>query len=240
MKSIFVGCAGWTIPKPLAGRFSGDGTHLQRYAAVFSAVEINSSFHRPHRPETYARWADSVPDDFRFSVKLPKAITHKLRLQRAGAALEAFLGQATRLGPKLGGLLVQLPPSLQWDAALAEKFFAELRELTQCHVVCEPRHITWFSDAANQLLAQYKIARVAADPALIPDAGEPGGWRELAYFRLHGSPRTYYSSYDDQYLQQLSLRLSFSPHAAWCVFDNTALGAATQNALNLLSLLPPS
>jgi uncharacterized protein YecE (DUF72 family) len=71
---IRIGCAGWSLPRVEQERFPAAGSHLERYASVFDAVEINSSFHRPHRPATYARWAAAVPSSFRFSVKLPKTI----------------------------------------------------------------------------------------------------------------------------------------------------------------------
>src|SRR5256885_13730988 len=79
-RSIHVGCAGWSVRADHASHFPAEGSHLQRYAGRFAAVEINTSFYRPHRPATYARWAASVPSDFRFSVKVPKEITHKRRL----------------------------------------------------------------------------------------------------------------------------------------------------------------
>src|SRR5690349_12428290 len=72
VENVRVGCAGWSLPKEHADRFPAEGSHLERYAACFPAVEINSSFYKPHRPTTYARWAASVPPDFRFSVKVPK------------------------------------------------------------------------------------------------------------------------------------------------------------------------
>ena len=73
---------------------------LQRYATRLDAVEINSSFYRPHRASTYARWADSVPTHFRFSVKLPRSISHDARLHQAGPLLDAFLAQAGALGER--------------------------------------------------------------------------------------------------------------------------------------------
>ncbi|HEY9423039.1 MAG TPA: DUF72 domain-containing protein, partial [Thermoanaerobaculia bacterium] len=81
---ILVGCAGWSLPRAEQAEFPETGSHLERYASRFGAVEINSSFHRPHRPATYARWSASVPASFRFSVKVPKTITHGLRLRDAG------------------------------------------------------------------------------------------------------------------------------------------------------------
>src|SRR5580704_16262713 len=122
-----IGCAGWNVPKQHMAVFSAAGSHLHRYARQFNAVEINSSFYRPHRRATYERWAATVPDDFAFAVKLPKQITHELRLAAAEAALDIFLDQASGLGTKLGPLLVQLPPSLAFDSAVAHAFFAALR-----------------------------------------------------------------------------------------------------------------
>jgi uncharacterized protein YecE (DUF72 family) len=69
---IFIGCAGWSLGREYWPQFPAEGTHLQRYAARFNGAEINSSFYRPHRRQTYERWADSVPEGFRFSVKVPK------------------------------------------------------------------------------------------------------------------------------------------------------------------------
>ncbi|MEE7548042.1 DUF72 domain-containing protein, partial [Xanthomonas sp. Kuri4-1] len=121
------GCAGWSLPAAVRDAFGAGDSVLQRYATRFDAVEINSSFYRPHRPATYARWADSVPADFRFSVKLPRSITHDARLYRTGALLDAFLAEAGALGERLGRLLVQLPPSLAFDPRLASTFFRMLR-----------------------------------------------------------------------------------------------------------------
>ena len=220
--------------------FPGAGSHLARYAARFPVAEINSSFHRPHRPSTYARWAAETPPGFRFAAKLPKTITHQLRLAAAGEALDAFLAEAAGLGEKLAVLLVQLPPSLAFDAAVAAPFFAGLAARTEASVVCEPRHPSWFDDEADALLAGLRVARVAADPARVPAAAHPGGWRGMAYHRLHGSPRTYYSSYPPEYLQDLARRLRDDVAAggdAWCIFDNTASGAAAANALDLVAAL---
>lgn len=237
---VLVGTAGWTLPADVQHAFPAEGTHLRRYAAGFPAVEINTTFYRPHRPSTYARWMESVPDDFRFCVKVPKTITHEAKLRDADDALATFLGEAGALGPKLACLLVQLPPSLAFDGDVAERFFTSLRSATPLAAVCEPRHPTWFTGEADALLEQCRVARVAADPARVPAAGEPGGWRGLAYYRLHGSPKVYYSSYDDAYLDALAARIRADVAAerdVWCIFDNTASGAAAQNALDLRARL---
>jgi len=234
-----VGCAGWAIPKQHAHRFPDEGTHLERYAQRLPAVEINSSFYRSHQPKTYARWAASVPEHFRFSVKIPREITHRRRLADATEPLERVLGEVVQLGPKLGPLLIQLPPSLRFDSEIAGAFFDSLRDRFQGQAVCEPRHPTWFTPKAERLLRDMRVGRVAADPAVVPPAGAPGGWEGVVYYRLHGSPEMYASPYSPDYLQALAVRLTASARTVptWCIFDNTARGAATDNALELLPMM---
>jgi uncharacterized protein YecE (DUF72 family) len=236
--AIFVGTAGWSIRREQAEMFGDGPSHLARYAGRFNAVEINSSFYRPHRAATYARWAESVPAGFRFSVKLPRAITHAARLKEPGPLLEAFLAQACSLGEKLGPLLMQLPPSLAYDARVAERFLRSLRKQFGGDVVCEPRHASWFEPDAEKLLVSFQIARAAADPAPVAGADEPGGWGDIRYFRWHGSPVIYRSDYGINRLKALAARVK-EPDAAscWCIFDNTADGAAMPNALSLSAML---
>ena len=233
---IRIGTAGWSIPRGEQPRFPAGESHLARYAQVLPAVEINSTFHRPHRAATFERWAASVPRAFRFSVKLPRTITHDQRLAGSTPLLEIFLAELEPLGAKLGCLLVQLPPSLAFDARTARAFFSVLRKRFDRGVALEPRHASWFDGRADELLTHYEVARVAADPPRVAGGDAPGGWPGLAYYRLHGSPRIYYSSYMDDYLAALAGRLRALQRRCiptWCVFDNTTLGAATGNALSL-------
>lgn len=233
---LFVGCAGWSIPNRHAERFDAGGSHLERYATVLNAVEINSSFYRPHQTKTYARWANSVPAEFRFAVKVPKSITHVSRLVGIDDALFRFVEEVQGLGEKRGPLLVQLPPSLPFAEATAIPFFQTLRQCVAGPVVCEPRHRTWFEPEVETCLERCGISRVAADPAVVPSAANPGGSRELAYFRLHGSPQMYFSAYGQDQLAELAARIEELVRqrtVVWCVFDNTAGGAATANAMEL-------
>lgn len=230
---VLFGTAGWSLPREQWPSFPAEGTHLQRYAGRLPAVEINSSFYRPHRPATYARWADSVPASFRFCVKMPKQITHERRLLACDEPLQRFLDEAGHLGEKLGCLLVQLPPSLGFDRSSAEAFLEALRRRYQGPVALEPRHPSWLD--ADLLLQHARIARVAADPAPFAEAAEPGGWAGFRYYRLHGSPRIYHSAYGEDWLASLAGRLATQSEAVthWCIFDNTAAGAATADALAL-------
>ncbi|KSB89195.1 hypothetical protein AS593_04705 [Caulobacter vibrioides] len=231
---IRIGTAGWSFPRALEA-FPVAGTSLERYAAVFGCVEINSSFYRPHQRKTYERWAASTPKDFRLAVKAPRTITHERRLADTGDLMARFLDETDGLGDKRGPLLIQLPPSLKFDAGLAERFLVDWRLRTNAATVLEPRHVTWFTAEAEVLLSSFGVARVAADPAIVPEAAKPGGASSLVYRRWHGSPDIYESAYPPETLDRLAARLRSEADSAetWCVFDNTKLGAATTDALGL-------
>jgi len=232
---IRVGTSGWSIPRASAHHFDSAGTALQRYSNRLGCTEINSSFYRPHAAATYAKWRDRTPSAFRFAVKLPRTITHELGLKDAREPLVAFLHQTDGLAEKRGPVLVQLSPSFAFDEVVVTRFFDLVRGLYNGAVVCEPRHPTWFSPVVDSLLETYTVARVAADPAPVPSAADPAGWPDIVYFRLHGSPRKYWSRYDEEFLSTCAtaIRRSVSANEVWCVFDNTASGAASENAWSL-------
>lgn len=220
--------------------FPSGGTHLERYAQRFNCVEINTSFYRSHQAKTYRRWAASVPDGFLFSVKAPRTLTHERRLEACEPLLRAFLDEAGGLGDKLGCVLIQLPPSLALDTSVAQRFFAQLRARTDVQTVCEPRHASWFTSRGAEVLAAANINWVWADPAPAKGKYPPDGI-EAPYFRLHGSPQMYVSSYAPPFIDTIADRMvtaSTLTRAAWCIFDNTARGAAISNALALASILP--
>lgn len=240
---IRVGCAGWSIPSRTSYSFDTVGSHLKRYCQVLNCCEINSTFYRPHRKSTWERWAESVPDRFRFSVKAPKTITHEAKLNCDSQILSAFLDQVTLLRGKLGPILFQLPPSLNFEPFATERFLSMLRQSYPGNVTWEPRHESWFNKKADDLLKIYQISRAAADPACVPAGSHPGGVSNLAYYRLHGTPHRYYSAYTAEDLTRLSSKLADLAVTAevWCIFDNTASGSAIQNATELNARLgqPP-
>jgi uncharacterized protein YecE (DUF72 family) len=242
MNSVRIGTAGWSIPRQYIDRFPSTGTHLERYSQLLPCAEINSSFYRSHRISTWQKWADSVPEDFRFSVKAPKTITHEAKLACSSEELNTFLKEAKTLAKKLGPILFQLPPKSAFNLKVAETFLTMLRELHSGPTVFEPRHPTWFTPEATHLLQKFHIARIAADPAPVLDAANPAGWNKLIYYRLHGSPRMYYSAYTETYLHSLAAAIAHQQQTAdvWCIFDNTASGAALGDALTLQSLLRPT
>jgi uncharacterized protein YecE (DUF72 family) len=173
-----------------------------------------------------------VPDDFRFSVKLPRTITHEARLVGTEALLDEFLAGVAGLGKKLGPLIVQLAPSHVYDAEAAEAFFRMFRSRFDGVIACEPRHASWFTGEAGTMLAARRITRIAADPVLHPGAGDPGGWPAVAYFRWHGSPVVYRSKYEAEAIAALAARTK-GRRETWVVFDNTMLGHAFFDAIAL-------
>jgi uncharacterized protein YecE (DUF72 family) len=138
-----LGTAGWNVPRVCKERVGGVGSQLERYARVLNATEINSSFHKPHRRSTYEKWANATPDDFRFSVKVPKSVTHSSQL--AQGELDRFIEESAGLGAKLGVLLVQFAPRKMFVESDAEFLFRSLQERTSAALACEPRHVSWFT-----------------------------------------------------------------------------------------------
>jgi uncharacterized protein YecE (DUF72 family) len=237
---IIIGTAGWSIPAACRDAFPAEGSALARYAARFGGAEINSSFHRRHRPSTWTNWADSVPSSFRFAVKLPKEISHRNKLVDCDTLLTDFLTEIAGLGDRLAVLLLQLPPSLAYAPTIAAPFLTRLAGSTAARIACEPRHPSWFTTEVGGMFEQLGIARVAADPALVPAAAEPGGSASLQYWRLHGSPVMYRSSYGRDRLQAYLARMQAqvgAERSIWCMFDNTASSAAMEDALMLDEML---
>jgi uncharacterized protein YecE (DUF72 family) len=232
-KTALIGIAGWALDAQAKPLFGEGPSHLARYATRFSAVEINSSFYRPHRNATYARWAATVPDGFHFSVKLPRAITHEARLVDSEKLLDAFQSEIEGLGVKLGPILIQLPPSLRFDPAVAEKFLEAVRSRFAGKLVIEPRHASWGSTDAELALHRFRMIRADVDPLPFP-MSVAGRHKRARYFRLHGSPVIYRSRYSDAVLKDVAAKLK---PGDWCIFDNTAEGAAIPNALALQEIL---
>jgi uncharacterized protein YecE (DUF72 family) len=238
-QTLRIGTAGWNVPAFLSDTFPAGGSHLERYATRMNCVEINTSFYRSHQAKTYARWAHSTPEQFRFAVKLPQAVSHAEALHFDEAHLAQFFQEVIGLGEKLAVILVQFPPSLEFNTTEAATLFDMIRRFTSVPIACEPRHESWFTENVDSWMAEREIARVAADPARVAAAAEPAGWGGIVYLRLHGAPRIYYSDYDEAALNVYASRIRalVSCRSVWCIFDNTAAGAALGNALTLAEQL---
>lgn len=177
-----------------------------------------------------------MPGGFTFSVRFFQGFTHIGRLANV-SGLDEFINNMRIVGAKLGPLVIQLPHSLEVDGPIVAKFFTALRELYVGDIVCEPRHHSWFNAAFEQLMVEFRIARVAADPPVVEEMGEPGGWEGIVYYRLHASP-TSETSYTTDYLKGLASKLLNvkEPTQAWCIFDNAAI-YARPNAHDMMKYL---
>ena len=212
--------------------FPGTGSGLARYAETFAMVEVNASFYRAVRAETFASWAEQTPEGFRFSVKINRAVTHAARLS-ANAKLEQALEPMMSLGAKLAAVLIQLPPTLAHEPDRDAAFLTRLRGIYAGMVAWEPRHPSWQSPEARALLVEYGVTPVRTE---IP---EPGAAHPAAgaYVRLHGTPRRYYSAYSSADLTALATWLRAAPPPTITIFDNTASSAGVRNALELIALM---
>ncbi len=165
-----LGTTGFTDPDWVGGFYPRDvksGEHLPYYARFFDAVEIDTTFHAAPTPERVRRWADSVPDDFAFCVKTPKAITHGDTLVGTLDSMLSFLDAIRAFGPKLGAVLIQFPPSLTESAfAPLEKLLAGLPP--DLRFAVEFRHDSWNTPRTEQLLRAHRCAWVAADFMIEP------------------------------------------------------------------------
>ena len=236
---LFVGTAGWAIPKELADRYASSESSLRRYAGLLDCSELNSTFYRRHRVSTFERWRDGVPASFRFSVRLPRAITHWAGLAPPRREVETFFDDAQRLGDKLGPVLVQLPASVHFEARRAAAFFRLLRQLHDGLVACEPRHASWYGPEASALFTEHDIARVVTDPPRPLAANEPIPGSSLLYVRWHASARAHLPAYSGAQLSTLAALVARQPArvSVWCIFDNTVAGAALYDALHFQELL---
>ncbi|HEX8310083.1 MAG TPA: DUF72 domain-containing protein [Chthoniobacteraceae bacterium] len=152
---IHIGTSGFQYPEWKGSFYPADlstARMLGYYAARFSTTESNYTFRQIPKPTTFERWAERTPEQFRFSLKAPQRITHFAKLQGCGDTLRYFCEVAGALGPKLGAILFQLPPSLKKDVALLEEFLAELPSGTRA--AFEFRHKSWLDDAVYQVLRE--------------------------------------------------------------------------------------
>ncbi|MBI2822859.1 MAG: DUF72 domain-containing protein [Acidobacteria bacterium] len=161
---IWVGTSGYSYPE-WKGSFYPPGLAaaemLPFYAARFSTVEINNTFYRMPSEKVLAGWAASTPARFKLTLKAPRRITHDAGLRHCRETVEAFCEVAATLGPKLGVLLFQLPPSMRKDAALLQDFLPALRPGTRA--AFEFRHPSWHDDEVFEQLREHNLALCIAD-----------------------------------------------------------------------------
>ena len=208
------------------------GTRLTYYASLFNSIEINSSFYRRPYPATMMKWSKEAPDDFRFSFKLGKQITHARKREFNLGPLKDFMSAINAMaGP--GCLLAQFPPSFDADLPQLEALLRELKKYSW-PVAIEFRHRSWYNDAAFALLSRFDAAMVIHD---FQNVASPVVFTAVnhVYIRFHGPEAGYRGSYYDEYLLEFASRIRQwieEGRTVYCYFNNT-LGAAIPNLQTL-------
>jgi uncharacterized protein YecE (DUF72 family) len=270
---IRVGISGWTYP-PWRGDFYPKGLpHKQelRYAAErLTSIEINGTFYSLQRPSSFLTWRQQTPDDFVFSVKGGRFITHMKRLTDAPETLANYFASGLlALGPKLGPVLWQLPPNMPYERPRLEQFFAALPRTTLAAAklaeghderlkhgaltvaeddrpirhALEVRHDSFKSPDFLKLLRDHDIAVVVADTAGKWPQIEEVTASDFVYVRLHGAEELYASGYTDEALDRWATKVrgwSSAGLDVYTYFDNDIKGYAPYDAMKLIERVSPA
>jgi uncharacterized protein YecE (DUF72 family) len=237
---FYVGTSGWNYPDWQDDFYAGiiRRDRLKFYAQQFPAVEINGTFYRLQSPDTFQKWAQETPANFRFAIKANRYLTHHKKLMDPAASVLIEKNHAEALKEKLAVVLWQLPGLVKKDLVKLQQFIAALLQWKNVRHTVEFRHASWFDDETAHYLAEAGIA------VCLSDAEAWSMWdrvtTDLVYIRLHGHTQTYVSSYSEPELAQWAERIEQwlkQDKQVHVYFDNTAQGAAPHNALELQKLL---
>jgi uncharacterized protein YecE (DUF72 family) len=236
----FIGTSGWSY-EGWRPSFYGPlpKVHWLRFCArQFTGIEVNATFYRLQRTETFARWRSQTPAGFRFAIKANRYLTHTRRLKEPVAPVQLERDRARALGDRLAVVLWQLPATLHRDLGRLHGFLRALRRWRRVRHAIEFRHVSWFDDEVAALLQRHRVA------VCLSDAADWPCWdtvtTDLVYVRLHGHTATYASGYSGQALRRWAVRIrqwTRQGRDVHLYFDNDAFGHAPRDALRLLALL---
>ena len=230
------------VPKALYPAAFKDKSRLIYYASLFNSVEINSSFYQTPMASTVIKWADSVPDEFQFTFKLSKAITHVKGLLFDRKDIDYFMQTIAHAGNKKGCLLAQFPPALKIETInqLKELLIAikETDEKEGWRLAVEFRHRSWYDEDVYGLLNQYNVSMVIHD---LPASAAPviSLKADCMYLRFHGPGGRYRGSYADEFLHEQAQHIKAwinNKKTVYCYFNNT-MGDAVKNLITLNNFL---
>lgn len=238
---FYSGTSGLELPVPNKEFYPPEfrnSSRLTYYGSLFKSIEINSSFYKIPMPVTVRKWAESVPDDFRFTFKLFKGVTHNKGLIFADEDVVRFMNTIFQAENKKGCLLIQFPPSLKVMHS------GQLEKLLDCIIRADPerqwklavefRNRSWYEEHIYELLFQYQAEIVRHDmPASSPPFTDSDS--SFTYLRFHGPDGSYRGSYSDDFLfdhAQVIRDLVSEGKEVYVYFNNT-VGGAVQNLLRL-------
>jgi uncharacterized protein YecE (DUF72 family) len=238
-RPIRIGCSGWNYASWRDGFYRGLPARrwLERYAARFDTVEVNTTFYRLPSRDAVARWEQTAPPGFLFTIKASRYLTHVKRLRELGPGLERFYERIEPLlrSPKMGPILWQLPPTFKRDD---DRLAAALAELPGGRHCFEFRHESWFCEPVERLLAGAGAALVFADhPDRTYQTFEPTA--DWVYVRLHHGHRGRRGNYSESELEEWTKRISGwgRDRDVYVYFDNDWEAFAVANALRMRALL---
>lgn len=242
MAKVYIGTSGWLYPH-WQGVFYPQGLAqnkwLEFYGKNFATVEVNSSFYHSMRREVYKGWAKKTPDNFIFSIKGSRFITHIKILLNCGEPIKRLLEQTDGLSQKLGSILLQLPPRWKADKERLEAFLQELRaQNSKIRVTFEFRDQSWLSDEIFKILKKYRVALCIQNSPNWPTKEEVTAG--FVYLRFHGSRSLYASEYSKKELESWAKKIKKWQKLGLDVFtyfNNDAHGFAIKNAKELGTLL---
>lgn len=228
----YIGCSGFSY-KEWKDIFYPNGlpqkNWFEYYARHFNTLELNVTFYRFPELKFLQSWYRKSPDDFVFSVKVPKVITHQKKLKDIAELLDQFYKVLKDgLAEKLGPILFQLPPSFQYSE---EKLTTILNELHPSFTnVIEVRNSTWWRKEIMDELAKKNITFCGVSYPGLPD--EVVGNTATSYYRFHGVPKLYHSSYENHFLDIIVQTIIEKEciEKVFLYFNNTASAAALANA----------
>ena len=241
---VFAGTSGLVLPVPNKASFPKpyqDKSRLNYYSSLFNSIEINSSFYKIPLASTVLKWAGDVPDDFRFTFKLWKGITHNKQLAFNSDDVRKFIGVINNAGDKKGCLLIQFPKSTTITEYTGLRSLLEVIgdiNTIQWKIAIEFRSTTWYIDEVYELLNEHKAGLVLHDmpSSHTPMANVTG---DFIYLRFHGPDGGYRGSYTDDFLSEYVSYIKEwqqEGKAVYCYFNNT-MGDALKNLTTLNSLI---
>jgi uncharacterized protein YecE (DUF72 family) len=218
------------------------GSRLHYYSSLFNTVEINSSFYKTPLLSTYEKWFLDVPDDFQFSLKLSKEITHAKDLEADLSSMDKFMRSAAGTGTKKGCLLVQFPGKITLDYfTQVENILNELKTHdpgNEWRIAAEFRHPSWHAGETYELLDEYEATMVLHDIPKGKNMDSPGN-ADFVYMRFHGPKGDYRDSYTEDFLQQKAgqMRVWLGEGKDVYVYFNNTIGSAFENAFSLRAMV---
>lgn len=208
---------------------------FQYYARHFNTIEINSSFYRQPSPKSFSTWYNDSPDDFLFTVKAPRSITHYKRFNDAKEELNSFYEVINDgLKEKLGCVLFQMPPSFVYTEERLELVLSGLRK--GFNNVFEARHISWWDD---EVLKKFREQHITFSGISYPSDLPENVIQDIdpVYYRFHGRPVLYKSEYSYNELEDFADRIKDSSKQVYVYFNNTWGGAALKNSRQLIEII---